>query len=166
MFHLFDFSNDDDNQNFGSFSKQGRLLLRENGRVLQKNRANMALITQTSAPHLGYIDNVEGFIGENPSGDGENPSGDGENPSGDGENPPFFVEESLTLTNGRANSKLMLDSNYLQYAIWLLLSFFLILLAFYTFYSNDQSLIVQLTIGVVIVVVLYLLVGYVRTNLI
>ena len=159
MFHLFDFSNDDDNQNFGSFSKQGRLLLRENGRVLQKNRANMALITQTSAPHLGYIDNVEGFIGENPSGDGENPPGDGENP-------PFFVEESLTLTNGRANSKLMLDSNYLQYAIWLLLSFFLILLAFYTFYSNDQSLIVQLTIGVVIVVVLYLLVGYVRTNLI
>lgn len=163
MFDLTNFlhidKQDIDNDNLAVFRDQGTLILRENQRIIKKNRANLALITQTSNPDLGYINTLDSASVANVANVENMDNIDSLNNSS-----MNLSMNSVTFANGQTNSKLALESNYLQYVIWLLLSFFLILLTFHTFNADDQSLFVQLVLGGIIIYVLYLLVLYIKTN--
>mgnify|MGYP003661252139 CR=1 FL=1 len=73
---------------------------------------------------------------------------------------------SHNLSNIRDDSRYKLDSNYLKYIIWLILSMFLVLLSFHTFAATDQSLLVQLVIGIVVIILLYSFSHYIYNKLV
>ena len=144
MFNLLNFNNDEINENL----KQGNLLLNNNKQLLKKNKKNMKLISITSSPHLGYINNLEGMSNVDSNSNSSNKDSN----------------SSINYENIKENSKINLDSNYLQYVIWLLLSFFLILLTFHTFNSKEQSIFFQIILGSIIIIILYQLVAYIRNE--
>ena len=127
--------------------KQGTFMLNNTKKLIIKNRSNLKLITETSSPHLGYLSDVEGMANGEPI------------PNSD-----LSSNSSTNFANITDNSKLKLDSNYLQYVIWLLLSFFLVLLTFHTFNEPNQSIFIQIILGSIIVFILYQLVSYIRNK--
>lgn len=142
MFNLLNLNDDEVNENL----KQGNILLHNNKKLLKKNKDNLKLITETSSPHLGYFSNIEGVENFDQNNNQNN----------------NLI--SNTFSNSEINSKLKLDSNYLQYIIWLLISFFLVLLTFHTFNTTDQSIFIQIILGSIIIFILYQLVSYIRNK--
>ena len=154
MFNLLNLNDDEINENL----KQGNILLHNNKKLLKKNKNNLKLITETSSPHLGYFSNIEGVENFDQNNNKNN------NKNNDQNNNQNNDQISNTFLNGEVNSKLKLDSNYLQYIIWLLISFFLVLLTFHTFNTTDQSIFIQIILGSIIIFILYQLVSYIRNK--
>ena len=82
------------------------------------------------------------------------------------ESVPINNTYSKRLSNIRDDSRYKLDSNYLKYIIWLLTSIFLVLLSFHTFTATDQSLLVQLVIGIAIIILTYNFSQYIYNKLV
>lgn len=68
---------------------------------------------------------------------------------------PIHNIYSKKLSNIRDDSRYKLDSNYLQYIIWIIITLFLVILSFHTYNSDGQSILVQLVAGVVATMILY-----------
>ena len=149
MFNFL-YSDENENENENEILKQGSLMLQKRQEFININKSNLDIIEQTSDANLGSI--IDGnYSMENM----ENMENTDEDYRNTGDN---------TLKSGKDNSRIALDSNYLQFIIWLLISIFLILLTLHTFTTTEQSLIVQLFLGSIIIFILYQLFLYIRNK--
>jgi len=68
---------------------------------------------------------------------------------------------SKKLSNMRDSSNYKLESNYIKYIFWSIISIFLIILSFHTYLSSNQSFLSHIVISSAIISILYYFSSYI-----